>query len=900
MPSLKIKRLVCLLYCLSGLLGLGYQVVWFRILVERFGSTNLTFALVVVNFIGGLGLGSLCSGRLAAALARGLRLRGPLTVYGALELLIFAVLGLTALTQVFPLHFGGSFPYQPHDGIFQQTLPYRLGKIAYTMVMVFTPCFFMGTTFPLLCRVFPDDARFPSTLYGWNTLGACLGLLCCEFFFLPRVGYDQALWILMALNLLLGLFFLLRGGAWAEGDKPRFEHEHAHEKNPQAAISPSALLACAVASGLLCGALEGDVFQRLRFVSFRHAAAMSFITFWAILAIFLASWTVRAWRGLRFSLLRFSFAAALGVYALTQHYAYRLLDWSADTPLLPTELLKQFAMIGIFVLPAYFLVSLLLPFICNRLQGGGRGLGRVYGVNTIAFCLGLLAFTWGATQVSIFYSFKVLMGLFTLLALFLFTLRAARPVGVWRPAAFALALAALCLATPRGFDRSFFRPGSAPATLPVRAMKSNGAHTTYVVQAPDGDRLFFDSHSMSATNATAQCYMRLMAHFPLLAQPAPRTALLICFGVGNTASAIAAHPSIRRLDIVDLDDKIFETAPEFARTNGRVDRDPRVRLIHDDGRNYLNATAQTYDLVTSEPPPPLQEGVYRLYSREYYEAVARHLTPQGMMTQWLPIEQMPQETVEEAVSTFVSVFPHSLIFVGAETNLILLGGKAPLELGNIERRFAAAPRVRADLAALGIVSPLQLLARIVQGPATLRRIYGARPVISDQRNDLAYLVFSPRRATVAYDPAGMLEEIGAGALAGGAGLQVGADLRAICLNLALLRSAVPDFPERVLMTVRDTRPQGVAFAGADWKAITDLNGFAAEALAAGRTQEGAQFLERSLALAGEQARVLLELAGAQRRLGQPDEARATLARLKALHPLDPLLLRRIADFSKKE
>ena len=100
-----------------------------------------------------------------------------------------------------------------------------------------------------------------------------------------------------------------------------------------------------------------------------------------------------------------------------------------------------------------------------------------------------------------------------------------------------------------------------------------------------------------------------------------KEALLICFGAGNTAAAIAAHDDIvRRIDIVDLNDKVFETAAEFSDTNNEVYRDPRVRLIHDDGRNFLNVTDQTYDLITSEPPPPLAAGVYRLYSREYYEA----------------------------------------------------------------------------------------------------------------------------------------------------------------------------------------------------------------------------------------------------------------------------------------
>jgi len=37
------RALVYGLYCLSGLVSLIYQVAWFRIFVDRFGSTTLTF-----------------------------------------------------------------------------------------------------------------------------------------------------------------------------------------------------------------------------------------------------------------------------------------------------------------------------------------------------------------------------------------------------------------------------------------------------------------------------------------------------------------------------------------------------------------------------------------------------------------------------------------------------------------------------------------------------------------------------------------------------------------------------------------------------------------------------------------------------------------------------------------
>src|SRR5262249_32498279 len=152
---------------------------------------------------------------------------------------------------------------------------------------------------------------------------------------------------------------------------------------------------------------------------------------------------------------------------------------------------------------------------------------------------------------------------------------------------------------------------------------------TYVVMQPSVRALYFENVHMSDTSNAARTYMGLMAHLPLLAQARPERALLICYGVGNTASAILAHDTISSVDVVDLSRSVFATAPVFAETNGNAHRDPRVRFIHDDGRSFLRRTDARYDLITSEPPPPLHVGVYRLYSREYYQQARAHLTPGG-------------------------------------------------------------------------------------------------------------------------------------------------------------------------------------------------------------------------------------------------------------------------------
>jgi spermidine synthase len=595
---------ILLLYGLSGFVSLGYQVAWFRIVTDWFGSTNITFALVIVNFIGGLAVGSLTSRRTSDFLSRRLGLAGGLRIYGVFELLVAASIALSFVAGALPADLWGSFPYRASDGIWTLTLGYRLFQAAIASAAVFLPCMFMGATFPLLCERLaehPRAARLPAALYAWNTLGACSGVLACQFLLLPRLGHDVTLALMAGINTLLGLTFLVWRPDTGRRDAQLQLHGEPDHATP--AATPAALLALVTLGGFLAGALEGDLFKRVTFViALNPGATMSFISFWAILGIFLASAAVHRARGLRLSHIRVAFVLAALYCALVWPQIDTIRDFveasvtPADVEIattlegfrnlqFPGTLVQLLVFVGILVFPPYFLVSLLLPYVCTQLQGERTHLGLAYGLNTGAFCLGLLGFVLIAPMVNIFYSLKLFPVVFAGGAIWLFLVHPGRPLARWKPAALLAGLGAALLLVSSDFDRSFFRPGSPPAIYPVRAVKSDGAHTTFVVEMAGSPRLFFGRLQMSATNLRAQSYMRLMAHFPLLLHENPEKALLICLGAGNTGSAIARHPSIRQIDVVDLNPKVFETVPEFAETHHDLHLDPRVRFIADDGRS---------------------------------------------------------------------------------------------------------------------------------------------------------------------------------------------------------------------------------------------------------------------------------------------------------------------------
>jgi spermidine synthase len=278
------------------------------------------------------------------------------------------------------------------------------------------------------------------------------------------------------------------------------------------------------------------------------------------------------------------------------------------------------------------------------------------------------------------------------------------------------------LALPPGLllRRSF--PILAQPEVKALALDEGTNESILVAEAPAGRALYTNGHSMSGTVWGSQRYMRAMAHVPLLLTERPRRALVICFGVGNTAHAASLHP-LESLEVVDLSRHVLEHAGHFSATNGNVLADSRVRVAINDGRQHLRMLPEgSLDLVTLEPPPIDFAGVAGLYSREFYALAASRLRPGGFITQWLPLYQVPPVVAVSLARAFVEVFPGATVLSGHGAELVLLGRKGEAvsgEFGAVARRMAERPTVLEDMERMQLSSPEAWAGLPVLSPASL-------------------------------------------------------------------------------------------------------------------------------------------------------------------------------------
>ncbi len=121
-------------------------------------------------------------------------------------------------------------------------------------------------------------------------------------------------------------------------------------------------------------------------------------------------------------------------------------------------------------------------------------------------------------------------------------------------------------------------------------------------------------------------------HFPLLEHPHPQKVLLIGGGIGGALAEVLKHPSIAKVDYVELDPSIISMGKQILPAAAWAAlSDPRVKIAHIDGRRWVSQTNEIYDLILVNLPEPSTAQLNRFYTLEFFLAAHRILSPQGII-----------------------------------------------------------------------------------------------------------------------------------------------------------------------------------------------------------------------------------------------------------------------------
>jgi spermidine synthase len=231
----------------------------------------------------------------------------------------------------------------------------------------------------------------------------------------------------------------------------------------------------------------------------------------------------------------------------------------------------------------------------------------------------------------------------------------------------------------------------------------------------------------------------LSGHLPLLLHPEPRTVLVIGMGSGVTAGAVAHHP-VRRIDLVEIEPAVIEASRFFASVNGDVLKNPRVRVVIADGRNFLLTTSERYDVIISEPSNPWIAGLASLFSSEFFALARSRLKPGGIMLQWLQAYHLPPDDLRMIVRTYRTIFPAVSVWNPSDSDLLLLGSSEPvtIEPAELARRYERNPGLRSDLQRIGVRHGAAVAGHLSLGEEDTTRFAAGTGLNDDDRLPLEF------------------------------------------------------------------------------------------------------------------------------------------------------------------
>ena len=261
-----------------------------------------------------------------------------------------------------------------------------------------------------------------------------------------------------------------------------------------------------------------------------------------------------------------------------------------------------------------------------------------------------------------------------------------------------------------------------------------------VIKVKGGEQAFLTNGRVEAsTHVQAQQVQFTLGHLPMLLHRNPKDVLVVGMGSGMTAGATAVHPGVEQVTLVEIEAQVLGVARTFEAYNHHVLDNPKVRIVLNDGRNFLMTTNKTFDVITADPIHPWFKGAGYLYASEYFELAAKRLRPGGVIAQWLPIYELTPTDLASVVRTFQQHFPHTMLWL-THYDAVMVGSNAAFAIdeAELERRIAE-PAIAGDLRKVSMGSATDLLSYFVMGTEGMKR-FGQHGTLNT--DDHLYLEFS--------------------------------------------------------------------------------------------------------------------------------------------------------------
>lgn len=157
-------------------------------------------------------------------------------------------------------------------------------------------------------------------------------------------------------------------------------------------------------------------------------------------------------------------------------------------------------------------------------------------------------------------------------------------------------------------------------------------------------------------------YHEMISHVPLRTHPAPRSILVIGGGDGGVVREISRYPGVEKITLVEIDAGVVEAARRYLPEISCALDDPRLEIINQDGREFISAHRESFDvvIVDSTEPVAIAEG---LFGTAFYQGVYHALKEEGVLVAQTESPLYNKELLRSTYKRISNIFPRTLLYL---------------------------------------------------------------------------------------------------------------------------------------------------------------------------------------------------------------------------------------------
>jgi len=779
-----LKTIIYLLFVLSGMTGLIFQITWFKYLSLFLGNTTYAQVIVLSTFLGGLAIGNYLFGKKSD------KINNHLSIYGLIEFFIgLYCLFFPILTNLYEK----LFLILVSESVFEDYPTFYLSiKFLIAILSLILPTILMGGTLPILTKFFTEKIenirRENASLYFLNSFGAVVGVFFAGFILIKTFGLDVTIRIGGIINILIGPISIFLNSIYKKDVDVLFESKSSEEdeykltitSQVDSIISPSKILIFII---ILVAGLSGfasllyEVLWTRVLITIFGSSTYSFSI---MLLAFISGITIGSFisssnfisKYNRFKLVIFSqIMIALTILIVLYFLPYLPYQFwkisslfNRNETTFPIFLSIEFLICFILMfIPTIFMgmtLPLIVEIVGKHLQLVGLSVGKVFSVNTFgnvlgSFSAGLIFIPLIGIKNSFLLGIGVNIfsaGLLILAIRKYFNLKQILPSGV------SIILVIIGMITLPDWNQNFMTAGvfrrldvSPPQSFSeymkifenrdVVFYNDGVSGNIAVVQTKDTipQRILLINGKPDASSFTDLPTQLLLGHIPMLLHNNPKKVFVVGFGSGSTVNAILKH-NPDEVICSEISKEVIEASINFSDINENCLNDKRLKIVTEDAQSYLKLINQKFDVIISEPSNPWIAGIGNLFSKEYFERCKGNLSENGIMCQWFHIYEMDDDILTLVLTTYNSVFPYVQIWGGFSGDLILIGSENKIEpdFNKIIERLEK-PEVKKNISQIGIDNAFTLLSTQILSPEGTFSLTNDKQINSERKPILEFL-----------------------------------------------------------------------------------------------------------------------------------------------------------------